>query len=104
MKHFEEEGLYAEVKDGKLIIVIPLDVLESSQKFRDNVTYNILDQDRMGAYFVDEIVWHSDSVGDEEVGASVLTNLIDSIFDYAYEYGETWLENPDYDENGEIYE
>ena len=104
MKHFEEEGLYAEVKDDKLIISIPLDVLEASQKFRDNVTYNILDKDAMGAYFADEICWHADSVGDEEVGASVLTNLIDEIFDYAYEYGETWLENPDYDENGESYE
>jgi hypothetical protein len=51
----------------------------------------------MGEYFKDEIVWHADSVGDEEVGASVLTNLIDDIFDYAYECGETWLENPEYD-------
>lgn len=97
MKHFEEEGIYAEVKDDKLIIAIPLDVLESSQKFRDNVTYNILDQDKMCAWFADNIVWYADNVGDEEVGASVLTNLIDELFDRAYEYGETWLENPEYD-------
>jgi len=97
MKHFEEEGIFAEVKDDRLFIVIPLDVLESSQKFRDNVTYNVLDQDKMASYFVDEIVWHSRDVGDQEVGASTMTNLIDDIFDYAYECGETWLENPEYD-------
>ena len=97
MKHFEEEGIFAEVKDNRLFIVIPLDVLESSQKFRDNVTYNILDQDKMASYFVDEIVWHSRDVGDQEVGASTMINLIDDIFDYAYECGETWLENPEYD-------
>lgn len=99
MKHFEEEGLYAKVVDDKLIIEIPLDVLANSQKMRDNVTYNIIDKDAMGAYFADEIVWYANSVGDEEVGASVLTNLIDEIFDHAYECGETWLENPDWDEN-----
>ena len=97
MKHFEEEGIFAEVKGDRLFIVIPLDVLESSQKFRDNVTYNVLDQDKMASYFVDEIVWHSRDVGDQEVGASTMTNLIDDIFDYAYECGETWLENPEYD-------
>jgi len=101
MKHFEEEGIYAEVKDDKLIIAIPLDVLESSQEFRDNVTYNILDQDRMAAYFADEIVWHSRDMGDQEIGASTITNLIDDIFDYAYECGETWLENPEYDEEND---
>ena len=97
MKHFEEEGIYAEVKDDKLIIAIPLDILESSQKFRDNVTYNILDKDKMASYFADEIIWHSRDIGDQETGASIITNLIDDIFDYAYECGETWLENPDYD-------
>jgi len=97
MEHFEEEGIFAEVKDDRLLIVIPLDVLESSQKFRDNVTYNVIDQDKMASYFVDEIVWHSRDVGDQEVGASTMTNLIDDIFDYAYECGETWLENPEYD-------
>jgi len=104
MKHFEEEGLFAKIVDDKLIIEIPLDVLADSQKIRDDVTYNIIDKDAMGVYFADEIVWYADSVGDQEVGASVLTNLIDKIFDYAYEYGETWLENPEYDENGESYE
>ena len=51
MKHFEEEGIFAEVKDDRLLIVIPLDVLESSQKFRDNVTYNVIDQDKMASYY-----------------------------------------------------
>ena len=97
MKHFEEEGFYARVEDDKLIIELPLDIMVQSQQWRDNVTYNILDKNKMGEYFKDEIVWHADSVGDEEVGASVLTNLIDDIFDYAYECGETWLENPEYD-------
>jgi hypothetical protein len=97
MKHFEEEGFYARIEDDKLIIELPLDIMIQSQQWRDNVTYNILDKNRMAEYFKDEIVWHADNVGDEEVGASVLTNLIDEIFDYAYECGETWLENPEYD-------
>jgi len=97
MKHFEEEGIFAEVKDDKLIIVIPLDILEGTQKFREEVIYNVLDKDKMAAYFADEIVWHSRDTGDQEVGASTMTNLIDDIFDYAYECGETWLENPEYD-------
>jgi predicted RNA-binding protein len=101
MKHFEEEGIYAEVKEDKLIIAIPLDILESSQKFRDNVTYNILDKDKMASYFADEIIWHSRDIGDQETGASTITNLIDDIFDYAYECGETWLENPEYDEEND---
>ena len=101
MKHFEEEGIYAEVKDDKLIIAIPLDILESSQKFRDNVTYNILDKDKMASYFADEIIWHSRDIGDQETGASIITNLIDDIFDYAYECGETWLENPEYDKEND---
>ena len=98
MKEVKEEGFCAKVLDGKLIIEIPLDTLEQSQKFRDSVTYNILDKDEMGVYFADTIIWHTKDIGDQGVGASVLTNLIDEIFDYAYECGELWLENPEYDE------
>ena len=101
MKQFEEDGFCAKVVDDKLIIEIPLDILEQSQKWRDSVTYNVVDRNAMASYFVDEVIWHTRDIGDEEVGASVLTNLIDEIFDYAYECGETWLENLEYDDNGE---
>jgi hypothetical protein len=96
MKNFDEGDICAEVLDEKLIIQIPLRILEQSQKFRDNEVYDILDRERMGIWFADNIIWHSRDVEDQEVGASVLTNLIDDLFDHAYECGETWLENPEY--------
>lgn len=93
-----ENDLCARMLGDKVIIELPLSILEQSQRLRDDVCYDILNKEDMGEYFANNIIWHSRDMGDQEIGASVLTHLIDDVFDHAYECGETWLENKNEEE------
>lgn len=88
----DKTGINAKLLKDSVVIVLPLDTLTHSQKLRPHGGYNITDKKKMAEYIIKKIIWHTRDVGDEETGASVFTNLLDDMFDYAYEYGETWLE------------
>jgi len=77
----------------KITIELPLDILVNSQKYRDDVCYEIYDSKKMAEWFSERILTHTRIIGLEETGGSDFTFLIDELFDKAYENGATWLED-----------
>lgn len=76
-----------------IYINIPIDTLVFAQENRPDLSYKIVDTKRMVEYFKDRF-WE---FGTDENRGSHIEELIDNFFSDAYEYGEIWLENPEYD-------
>jgi len=79
--------------DENIYINIPIDLLIFAQENRPDLSYKITDTKRMIEYFKDRF-WE---FGTDENRGSNIEECIDNFFSDAYEYGEIWLENPEYD-------
>lgn len=81
----------SEYKDGNIVITIPADLLIFAQKNRPDIEVKIKkkDMDVMGNYIAKHFV---DFDEDQEDGTTRLQQMLDDMFEIAYEDGEEWLE------------
>lgn len=76
-----------EADSNNITINIPVELLVFTQENRD-FPYRILNLSQMTESFKNDFVFFD---ADEE-GNSSFTRAVDKFFDYAYEFGEDWLE------------
>lgn len=74
-------------EDKDIVIKIPLDLLIASQRYRDD-GYKIIDKEAMIQYIVENLA----EFDEDETGCTTFGKFIDEMLDYAYEWGEEWLE------------
>lgn len=76
------------IESNEIIVKIPISLLVHSQKHREN-GYKITDEKAMTSYVAENIVSFGE---DSETGITVFEEMLDRLFDEAYENAEEWLE------------
>jgi hypothetical protein len=82
--------------ENYIVIKIPIDLLVFAEKNRED-SYNVTDKLEMAKYIAENIIEFSHTVGQQEIGSSDFTDLLDRMFTDAYESAETWLDYSDID-------
>jgi hypothetical protein len=98
MENSIDEKFTVEFDDKNIIIKLPIDLLVFTQEHRNEPPYLITDKNDMvkhfKKYFLD---FYQTRMTDED--ASDFEYAIDSYFDFAYENGETWIEEDVFDKD-----
>jgi hypothetical protein len=81
-------------EEDNVVVRIPVSLIITTQKYRDN-GYKITDKDAALKYTVENLAEFGE---DQETGCTAFEEVIDRMFDDAFECGEEWLEElPDSD-------
>jgi hypothetical protein len=82
-------------EEDNIVVRIPVGLIITTQKYRDN-GYRITDMDAALKYIVENLAEFGE---DQETGRTAFEEVIDRMFDDAFEWcGEEWLEElPDSD-------
>jgi hypothetical protein len=92
-----EDTMIAKLTKNKIIIEIPLELLVFAEENNPDTPFKITNKTDMGKWISENIMEYTNSVGQEETGATVFTDLLDGLFGKAYEDGEVWLEPIDWE-------
>jgi hypothetical protein len=95
-----KKQMTATIENNEVVIRLPFDLLAFAQKNRPEEPYHVTDKKAMGEYIANNILDYTKNVGEQEMGNSVFTVLLDKLFSEAYEDGETWLDSVDWEDAG----